>query len=168
MHSVRSCKIFCSHFLKFLTHFQLKTFCSNVVTASRIQRKRTPPFFYKGCYKKKYQAFFRSWFHLRFELVQRSRIFGLACNHTMDRITCWQKGILVWFFDHIFSKIFGEKWWCPCDHYFWRHNMADCLITHSPSWLHNFKLIFTIRLGMRGQNNKTDNLNLDDWARSKS
>ena len=47
--------------------------------------------------------------------VLRFRIFGLACNHTMDRITlCRQMCNLVCFFDHVFSKIFGEKWWCSC------------------------------------------------------
>ena len=33
---------------------------------------------------------------------------GLACNHTMERITfCTQKCNLVMLFDHVFSKIFG-------------------------------------------------------------
>ena len=49
--------------------------------------------------------------------VQRFRIFGLACNHTMDMITFYrQEYNLVCFFDHVFSKIFGEKWWCPWVH----------------------------------------------------
>ena len=45
------------------------------------------------------------------------RIFGLACNHTMDRITFCR---LICFFDQVFSKMFGEKWWCP-----WGRTLLD-------------------------------------------
>ena len=36
----------------------------------------------------------------------RFRIFGLACNHTMDGIAFWKQECKV------FLKIFWEKWWC--------------------------------------------------------
>ena len=42
----------------------------------------------------------------QYDQAQRFRIFGSAWNHSMDRITfCRQKCNLVWFFDHVFSKI---------------------------------------------------------------
>ena len=44
--------------------------------------------------------------------VQKFRIFGLACNHTNDSPS--EDRSAIWLvFDHIFLKIFGEKWWCP-------------------------------------------------------
>ena len=38
----------------------------------------------------------------------------LACNHTKDSPS--EDGSAIWFglYDHVFQKIFGEKWWCPC------------------------------------------------------
>ena len=68
--------------------------------------------------------------------AQRFRIIGLACNHTMDRITFCRQFV---FFDHIFLMIFGEKWWCPwiavfssgcIAHYF--ESRSRLLTLHSP------------------------------------
>ena len=46
--------------------------------------------------------------------VQKFRIFGLACNHTKDSPSVDRSAIWFGFYDHVFQKIFGEKWWCPC------------------------------------------------------
>ena len=71
---------------------------------------RTPLLLSRVCCKKTNQieqlaCSYRRWYHPWWDQVQRFRIFGLACSHTMDRITfCGQKCSLVWF-----SKLLGEK-----------------------------------------------------------
>ena len=85
----------------------------------------------------------------------RFRIFGLACNHTMDRITfCTQRCNLVWFFDHIFvgpigyrpifcffSKIFGEKWWCSCQFNQYIFTNIETAVLSTPVNGENLKLV---------------------------
>ena len=44
------------------------------VTTSKIQRKRTPPLFFRDSYENKYQLFYRSWYHPWFDRFQRYKI----------------------------------------------------------------------------------------------